>query len=137
MNEQKETKTILTLKRFYKFQEEETSENVPKCQHIQAALKCYSEAQPLTLKNSILSSLFVNNELKQQIWTLATETPGPLVQRVSKTIMVVKCKPTPKHPLGYLHFLFYTMQSKHKTEQRFFCSCTAFKVNFLMDFQYQ
>ncbi|XP_015119737.1 uncharacterized protein C2orf42 homolog [Diachasma alloeum] len=98
------------------------------CQHIQAALRCYAEAQPLTLRNSILSSLNVNNETKQEIWLLATETSGPLVQRVSKTIMAVKCKASPKHPLGYLHFSFYTTKMKERIEHRYFCSCTAFKA---------
>lgn len=97
------------------------------CQHIQAALKCYAEAQPLTLKNSILLSLNVNNETKQEIWLLATETSGPLVQRVSKNIMAVKCKASPKHPLGYLHFSFFVTKLKDRIEHRYFCSCTASK----------
>ncbi|XP_032685892.1 uncharacterized protein C2orf42 homolog isoform X2 [Odontomachus brunneus] len=101
--------------------------SVSTCQHIQAALKCYAEAQPLTLKNSILSSLNVNNETKQEIWLLATETSGPLVQRVSKNIMVVKCKASPKHPLGYLHFSFFITKLKDRIEHRYFCSCTTFK----------
>jgi len=99
------------------------------CQHIQTALKCYAEAQPLTLKNSILSSLNVNNEIKQEIWLLATETSGPLVQRVSKNIMAVKCKASPKHPLGYLHFSFFVSKLKDGIEHRYFCSCTTFKVS--------
>lgn len=102
---------------------------MPTCQHIQAALRCYAEAQPLTLRNSILSSLNVNNETKQEIWLLATETAGPLVQRVSKNIMAVKCKASPKHPLGYLHFSFFVAKLKDRTEHRYLCSCTAFKVN--------
>lgn len=97
------------------------------CQHIQAAQKCYAEAQPLTLKNSILSSLNVNNETKQDIWLLATETSGPLVQRVSKNIMAVKCKASPKHPLGYLHFSFFITKQKDRIEHRYFCSCSTFK----------
>ncbi|XP_014467402.1 PREDICTED: uncharacterized protein C2orf42 homolog isoform X2 [Dinoponera quadriceps] len=101
--------------------------SVSTCQHIQAALKCYAEAQPLTLRNSILSSLNVNNETKQEIWLLATETSGPLVQRVSKNIMAVKCKASPKHPLGYLHFSFFVTKLKDRIEHRYFCSCTTFK----------
>ncbi|XP_046816768.1 uncharacterized protein C2orf42 homolog isoform X1 [Vespa crabro] len=101
--------------------------SVSTCQHIQAALRCYAEAQPLTLRNSILSSLNVNNEMKQEIWLLATETSGPLVQRVSKNIMAVKCKASPKHPLGYLHFSFFVTKLKDRVEHRCFCSCTAFK----------
>ncbi|CAK9796601.1 Uncharacterized protein C2orf42 homolog [Anthophora quadrimaculata] len=108
---------------------EKNSSDVPvsTCQHIQAALRCYAEAQPLTLRNSILSSLNVNNEMKQEIWLLATETSGPLVQRVSKSIMAVKCKASPKHPLGYLHFSLFVTKLKDRIEHRYFCSCSAFK----------
>ncbi|KAG7201044.1 hypothetical protein KM043_003395 [Ampulex compressa] len=101
--------------------------SVSTCQHIQAALRCYAEAQPLTLRNSILSSLNVNNETKQEIWLLATETSGPLVQRVSKNIMAVKCKASPKHPLGYLHFSLFVTKLRDRIEHRYFCSCTPFK----------
>ncbi|XP_015585458.1 uncharacterized protein C2orf42 isoform X2 [Cephus cinctus] len=112
-----------------KCHEKDTADmSISTCQHIQAALRCYAEAQPLTLRNSILSSLNVNNETKQEIWLLATETSGPLVQRVSKNIMVVKCKASPKHPLGYLHFSFFITKLKDRVEHRYFCSCTAFKT---------
>ncbi|CAB0038595.1 unnamed protein product [Trichogramma brassicae] len=84
------------------------------CQHVQAAYRCYAEAQPLTLRNSILSSLNVNQETKQEIWLLATDSSGPLVQRVSKNIMAVKCKVSPEHPLGYLHFSFFTTKLKDR-----------------------
>lgn len=53
---------------------------------------------------------------------------GPLVQRVSRTIFVVKCKVTSKHPLGYLHITFSPAKSKD-TQSHFYCSCPAFKVN--------
>ncbi|XP_011339027.2 uncharacterized protein C2orf42 homolog [Ooceraea biroi] len=103
------------------------SDTVTTCQHIQAALKCYAEAQPLTVKNSILLSLNVNNAMKQEIWSLATDTSGPLVQRVSKNIMAVKCKASSKHPLGYLHISFVTSKLKDRIEHRWFCSCTESK----------
>ncbi|KAK0090551.1 hypothetical protein PV325_011698 [Microctonus aethiopoides] len=114
-----------------KCHEKNLSDNIvePTCQHIQASLKCYAEAQPLTLKNSILSSLNVNNETKREIWLLATETSGPLVQRVSKNIMAVKCKVSPKHPLGYLHLSFHTTKLKEKIEHGYSCSCSNYKSN--------
>ncbi|XP_008549183.1 uncharacterized protein C2orf42 [Microplitis demolitor] len=93
------------------------------CQHVQAAYKCYSEAQSLPLKNSILSSLKVSNDMKQKIWLLATKSVGPLVQRISKNIMAVKCKASPKQPLGYLHIVFYSNKVKDKTEHKYFCEC--------------
>ncbi|KAK2163766.1 hypothetical protein LSH36_74g02076 [Paralvinella palmiformis] len=99
------------------------------CQHIKAAVSCSEDAQPLTLKNSVLNSLQVSSEVKQDIWLLATETSGPLVQRVTKNIMVVKCKPYAKHPLGFLHFAFFeTTRNRSTPEYKFHCSCRAFKL---------
>lgn len=100
------------------------------CVHIRAAINCDHEAQPLTLKNSVLNSLKVSTETTQAIWLLATETTGPLVQRVTKNIMVVKCKPNSKQPLGFLHFAFFeTSRNRTAPEHKYQCSCRAFKVS--------
>ncbi|KAK3595314.1 hypothetical protein CHS0354_004467 [Potamilus streckersoni] len=99
------------------------------CPHIKSAIECTQEAQPLTLKNSILNSLQVSNETKQAIWLLATETTGPLVQRVTKNIMVVKCKPNPKQQLGFLHLAFFeTVRNRSQPEHKFQCSCKSFRA---------
>ncbi len=47
----------------------------------------------------------ISNDLKQEIW-LGARCNGPLVQRVSASAMVVKCRPDEGHPLGYLHIYF-------------------------------
>ncbi|XP_071064985.1 uncharacterized protein C2orf42 homolog isoform X3 [Dasypus novemcinctus] len=60
------------------------------CQHIKLALNCQAEATPLTLKSSVLNAMQVSPETKQIIWQLATEPTGPLVQRITKNILVVK-----------------------------------------------
>eukprot|EP00057_Strongylocentrotus_purpuratus_P032576 XP_788094.3 PREDICTED: uncharacterized protein C2orf42 [Strongylocentrotus purpuratus] len=105
-----------------------TEGNQTTCPHIELAQKCATEAQPLTLKNSVLNSLPVSNEMKQAIWLLATETTGPLVQRVSKNIMVVKCKAQQTPQLGFLHFSFSeSPKKKGSVEHRFHCSCRQFK----------
>lgn len=106
-----------------------TAVQQPTCSHIKAAIMCDREAQPITLKNSVLNSLQVPSETKQAIWLLATETTGPLVQRVSKNMMVVKCKPQAKHPLGFLHFSFFeTSRNRVEPEHKFQCTCKIFKV---------
>lgn len=99
------------------------------CQHIAAALRCFAEAQPLTLKATVINQLNCDGAAKQALWNLVAETSGPLVQRVSKTIMAVKCKPSPKHPLGYLHFAFLSSRVKDRIEHRHFCSCPEFKAH--------
>ncbi|XP_032808463.2 uncharacterized protein C2orf42 homolog [Petromyzon marinus] len=97
---------------------------VARCAHVQTAQGCQDQAVPLSLKNSVLNSLQVPSEVKQAIWLLATETTGPLVQRVTRSSMVVKCKPGPRHPLGLLHCTFSPRaRPKGPPEPWFHCAC--------------
>ncbi|XP_045436825.1 uncharacterized protein C2orf42 homolog isoform X2 [Pipistrellus kuhlii] len=98
------------------------------CQHIKLAINCQAEATPLTLKSSVLNAIQASSETKQTIWQLATEPTGPLVQRITKNILVVKCKASQKHSLGYLHTSFVQkINAKSLPERRFFCSCQTLK----------
>uniref|UniRef100_G3RE13 Chromosome 2 open reading frame 42 n=1 Tax=Gorilla gorilla gorilla TaxID=9595 RepID=G3RE13_GORGO len=98
------------------------------CQHIKLAVNCQAEATPLTLKSSVLNAMQASPETKQTIWQLATEPTGPLVQRITKNILVVKCKASQKHSLGYLHTSFVQkVSAKSLPERRFFCSCQTLK----------
>ncbi|XP_041089617.1 uncharacterized protein C2orf42-like isoform X2 [Polyodon spathula] len=98
------------------------------CLHVKLATECRLEASPLTLKSSVLGSLQASQEAKQAIWQLATESSGPLVQRITRSIMVVKCKASERHPLGYLHASFIERGKgrggpQGPTGMRFQCSC--------------
>uniref|UniRef100_A0A8D0CY26 Chromosome 2 open reading frame 42 n=1 Tax=Sander lucioperca TaxID=283035 RepID=A0A8D0CY26_SANLU len=73
------------------------------CVHIKQAIECQSRATPLTLKSSVLEGLQASIQAREELWRLATESPGPLVQRVAKDNMVVKCHSCSQHPLGLLH----------------------------------
>ncbi|XP_004549988.3 uncharacterized protein C2orf42 homolog isoform X2 [Maylandia zebra] len=73
------------------------------CVHIKQAIECRSCATPLTFKSSVLEGLKASDQVKEELWRLATESPGPLVQRVSKDTLVVKCHTDSHHPLGLLH----------------------------------
>ncbi|XP_013370096.1 PREDICTED: uncharacterized protein C2orf42 homolog isoform X3 [Chinchilla lanigera] len=98
------------------------------CQHIKLAVNCQAEATPLTLKSSVLNAMQASAETKQTIWQLATEPTGPLVQRITKNILVVKCKASQKHSLGYLHTSFVQkISARSLPERRFFCSCQTLK----------
>ncbi|XP_032936969.1 uncharacterized protein C2orf42 homolog [Catharus ustulatus] len=87
------------------------------CQHLKLALGCQAEATPLPLKSSVLGTVQAPAEAKQSLWELATEPTGPLVQRVTKSVLVVKCKASQRHSLGYLHASF--------GQRRFSCGCRA------------
>ncbi|XP_066570350.1 uncharacterized protein C2orf42 homolog [Amia ocellicauda] len=89
------------------------------CLHMKQAMECQAEATPLTLKSSLLAALQAPTDTKQTLWQLAMQTPGPLVQRVSRGAMVVKCQRSQLHPLGLLHLSFH----ERKEGPRFYCAC--------------
>ena len=101
------------------------------CSHIKAASHCYKNSEAVLLKSSVLNSMPIDASLKTEIWQLATATSGPLVQRVSKNIMVVKCQMDALHPLGFLHFSFQTNRLSRDNSDcgKYFCSCRSFKTS--------
>ncbi|XP_056108937.1 uncharacterized protein C2orf42 homolog isoform X2 [Rhinichthys klamathensis goyatoka] len=95
------------------------------CTHVKQAMECQTQATPLPLKSSVLEALVATSQAKEELWRLATETPGPLVQRVSKGTLIVKCQPGEAHPLGLLHLTVGLSSVKEKTEGAapFRCAC--------------
>ncbi|XP_034286545.1 uncharacterized protein C2orf42 homolog [Pantherophis guttatus] len=100
------------------------------CQHLKLAVGCQAEATPLTLKSSVLNAMQASAQTKQALWELATQPTGPLVQRVTKNVLVVKGKAGPKHSLGYLHITFAPRSAhKHPAGPRFFCPCQSLRAS--------
>lgn len=106
------------------------------CIHIKQAIECQSCATPLTLKSSVLEGLQASVQAREELWRLATESPGPLVQRVSKDTLVVKCHTDSRHPLGLLHLTVGAggLSEVSKSERRgreaqqlsvFHCACQS------------
>lgn len=106
------------------------------CVHIKQAIECRSRATPLTLKSSVLEGLQASIQAREELWRLATESPGPLVQRVAKDTLVVKCHTDSQHPLGLLHLtvgaggLSEVLKSERRSREQqqhavFHCACQA------------
>ncbi|KAM9337976.1 uncharacterized protein C2orf42 homolog [Symphorus nematophorus] len=103
------------------------------CIHIKQAIECRSRATPLTLKSSVLEGLQASIQAREELWRLATESPGPLVQRVAKDTLVVKCHTDSQHPLGLLHLtvgaggLSEVSKSERRSREQqhgvFHCAC--------------
>lgn len=103
------------------------------CIHIKQAIECHSCASPLTFKSSVLEGLQVSIQARAELWRLATESPGPLVQRVTKDTLVVKCHTDSQHPLGLLHLTVgagglsegskIEKRSKEQQQAIFHCAC--------------
>lgn len=95
------------------------------CTHVKQAMECQTQATPLPLKSSVLEALVATSQAKEELWRLATETPGPLVQRVSKGTLIVKCQPGEAHPLGLLHLMVSSVKEKTEGAAPFHCACYA------------
>ncbi|KAF3849288.1 hypothetical protein F7725_015785, partial [Dissostichus mawsoni] len=102
------------------------------CVHIKQAIECLSRATPLTLKSSVLEGLQASIQAKEELWRLATESPGPLVQRVAKDTLVVKCHTDSQHPLGLLHLTVgagglseVKSEGKGREQQHTVCHCAC------------
>ncbi|KAK2911517.1 hypothetical protein Q8A67_003650 [Cirrhinus molitorella] len=95
------------------------------CTHVKQAMECQTQATPLPLKSSVLEALVATSQAKEELWRLATETPGPLVQRVSKGTVIVKCQPGEAHPLGLLHLMvgLSGVKDKNVGAAPFRCAC--------------
>ena len=72
---------------------------------MRASLQCTKMSQALPFVNSVLNNMPISNEMKKELYNLTMRSSAPLVQRVSKTLFVIKCYPDSNHPLGYLHFM--------------------------------
>ncbi|KAF7281276.1 hypothetical protein GWI33_004897 [Rhynchophorus ferrugineus] len=94
------------------------------CDHINMALKSETVATPIVVNPYVISSLKVSNEVQQTLNLFAVESGCPLVQRVSKNVMAVKCQVTSKQPLGYLHFTI--TKGKYKGYEKYSCDCTEY-----------
>lgn len=95
------------------------------CQHIKAALESCEAATPIHIKRDVVQKLIISEDIQMKLFLLSGQKVGPLVQRVSKNVMAVRCQVTPKHPLGYLHFTFTNAKGK-ETYDRYSCSCAEF-----------
>ncbi|KAI5743215.1 hypothetical protein M8J77_015825 [Diaphorina citri] len=104
-----------------------TEKNSTPCQHIEAAKNCVASATSISLNPMIIDSMDLIPNIKEGLWDLLSDmfsTSGPIVQRISKSMFVVKCKTSSQHPLGYLHLtIFNNVKHKDKPDYRHYCAC--------------
>ncbi|XP_044754634.1 uncharacterized protein C2orf42 homolog [Coccinella septempunctata] len=99
------------------------STSIHSCQHIIASGKSHTIASALPIKLHSILKLKVPKEIQEKLWILVNDTDIPLVQKVSKTVMAIRCQVTPKHPLGYLHLTF-SGDMNDKRCDKYICDCS-------------
>ena len=98
------------------------------CSHVEAAVSCGVEANPLFIDKSVFGTIPMPNDVFQNLWTMLDNEEVPIVQRVSETMLVIRCTATEQNPLGYLFFVLASNSTKGKTKMLFQCSCCSTKV---------
>jgi len=97
------------------------------CSHVRAAVTCTRNAEPLESTASGIEAVrCLPEDIRHLMLALLTESSAPVVQRVTKNVMVVKCRVSYQHPLGFLHFTLPTAMRDHSELQRkIHCGCHA------------
>lgn len=96
--------------------------NFNPCSHTHLVVTCTLAAEPLILKKIVLKAMPMLEELKEQIYALVSKPEEQLVQRVTKSTLVVKCLADDVHPLGYLHLSVFE-PNKNSKKFRILCGC--------------
>jgi hypothetical protein len=111
-----------------------TSNGHVECPHVRAAIACTREAEPLEITTSGIDAVVgLPDDVRSAMLALISESPGPVVQRVTRNIMVVRCHMSYHHPLGFLHFTF-PVAAKDRTDRiellrKVQCGCHTLKVD--------
>ncbi|XP_065155705.1 uncharacterized protein C2orf42 homolog isoform X2 [Atheta coriaria] len=99
------------------------------CAHIEAAVKSLSVAHAFDFKHDLINNLKVCDDMKKKLCSLAKSTEGPLVQRIARNVLAIKCFVNSGNPLGYLHFMLEFKKSVSNASEeeleRFHCECSA------------
>lgn len=75
------------------------------CQHIKNSIENIQQAVPLDINVTLWYQMNLSEETKTRLWKMYSETQllMPIIQRINKTIFVIKCDVSEKFPVGLLH----------------------------------
>lgn len=95
------------------------------CKHVKSSTMPVSKGIVLKITQDVLFQMNLTNELKIELWDIYCEYENviPVVQRISHSIFVVRCKVSLHFPEGLLHVYFY-----EKTEAKYSCACKKKKI---------
>lgn len=107
---------------------------VDACVHMKQAMCSLQKATPLPTSELALDSLRLPADAHQSVLSLmaaaasGSDVSAPLVQRVSKSVMVVRCAPDAQCPVGFVHCGFYESSKSSSakcqpTDHKIVCTC--------------
>lgn len=96
------------------------------CKHVKCSSMPCARGIVLKILQEVLFQMNLTNELKIELWNIYCEYENviPVVQRISHSIFVVRCKVSLQFPEGLLHVYL-----NEKTEARYSCACKKKKIS--------
>ena len=101
------------------------------CIHIRAAIACTADAEPLEIDPSVVDSLsFVTEDMRTILRHFIANETCPVIQRVTRSVFVVRSQPSCEHTLEFVHVTFAeSVRSRINSSPKFTCDCRSFQVH--------
>ena len=100
------------------------------CNHIRAAIACNIDAEPLTIDPSVVDSLpSVTEDMRTLLRHFVANESCPAVQRLTRSVLVVRSQPTYEHTLEFVHVMCTeSVRTCSNTMPKLTCECRIFQV---------
>jgi len=100
------------------------------CVHIRAAIACTADAQPLEIDPSVVDSFSsVTEDVRTVLRHFIANEACPVIQRVTRSVFVVRSQPACEHTLEFVHVIFAeSVRSRVDASRKFTCDCRTFQV---------
>jgi len=102
------------------------------CVHIKAAIACTIDAEPLEVLPSVVDTLSsVDEDVQTILRDFIASEACPIVQRVTRSVFVVRSQPAYDYTLEFVHVTFAD-SARCRSEvstPRFMCDCSIFQVH--------
>jgi len=110
-----------------------TTYNVTRdCSHIRAAIACTTDAEPLTIDPSVVDSLpTISDDVRTILRHFVANDSCPVIQRVTRSVLVVRSQPTYDCSLEFVHVTFADSARSHSGDvaPTFVCDCRVYQVS--------
>lgn len=95
------------------------------CVHIRAAIACNTEAELLQIDPSVVDSLtFITEDVRTVLRHFMANETCPMIQRVTRSVLVVRSQPTYDCTLEFVHVTFTeSVRTRSDTSPKFTCDC--------------
>jgi len=101
------------------------------CNHIRAAIACTTDAEPLTIDPSVVDSLpSITDDVRTVLRHFIENGSCPVIQRVTRSVLVVRSQPTCDYALEFVHVTFTeSARTRSDTAPVFTCDCRVYQVH--------